>query len=381
VETSIITTPPSILSQPDDQTNNVGTDVTFNVVGDGTPTLQYQWRKDVSDITDATNASLTLNNVQESDQGVYSVVVSNAFGSVTSSPALLIVNQAPVADASATATLVSPPNGVHATVILDGSRSSDSDGDPLQYLWLSTLNAQPSTVLATGAVAVVQLPVGVHPILLVVSDGLASATNAITVEVITPAQAVQRLIAHVESSWRRSQPLLATLSAALRSIERGNSVSAINQLQAFHQKVRAQVAPSDPTLAASYIQMAQEIIEVLSGGNSNPAGRPHGRLTATRHQAKGPVQLQFAAAREAVCIVEASTNLVNWEKIGVAREHSDGMFVFDDPNAATFPNRFYRIASLGNIDAAAPAHTRQRSQRRLREKISFSSFGLLPDDR
>ena len=57
------------------------------------------------------------------------------------------------------------------------------------------------------------------------------------------------------------------------------------------------------------------------------------------------MQLQFTAERGAVHLVEASTDLVHWEKIGVAREKDDGTFAFDDPNAAKFPNRFYRIVS------------------------------------
>jgi parallel beta-helix repeat protein len=254
-------------------------------------------------------------------------------------------NVAPVADASASRLLYISPNGVDAIVILDGSRSSDPDGDPLQYLWLSTINHQPSTTLATGVVAVVQLPLGIHPILLVVNDGLATATNTLTVEVITTAQAVQRLIGQVESSWPRSRPLVASLSAALRSIERGNSVPAIKQLQAFQHKVSAQVGPSEPTLAATFTATAQEIIEALSGGQTNPGGRPHGRLTATRHQPNGHVQLQFAAERGLVCIVEASTNLADWERIGIGLDHGDGTFIFDDPDAARFPNRFYRLVS------------------------------------
>ncbi len=43
--------------------------------------------------------------------------------------------------------------------------------------------------------------------------------------------------------------------------------------------------------------------------------------------------------------MEGSTNLVDWEMLGVATERGDGTFEFEDGNAARFQNRFYRIVS------------------------------------
>src|SRR5207245_11066514 len=60
-------------------------------VAAGTAPLSYQWRKDGGRLAGATQSSLTLTNFQESDAGSYDVVVSNAWGSVTSAVALLSV--------------------------------------------------------------------------------------------------------------------------------------------------------------------------------------------------------------------------------------------------------------------------------------------------
>jgi hypothetical protein len=273
------------------------------------------------------------------------VVVSNLFGWIASSDVMLVVNQTPIADASASQLLYISVNGTDARAVLDGTRSSDPDGDLLQYLWLSTLNAQPSTVLASGVVVVVVLPVGTHPLLLVVDDGLLTDTNAFTVEVLTAAQAVERLVASVELDVSRSRPLIATLSAALASIDRSNPVSAINQLLAFQNKVRAQVMPLDAALADSFLQTAQAVIDVLSGGATNPGGRPHGRFTSVTRDSNGRVQMQLSAEPGRLHILEASTNLVDWDMIGVATEQADGSFAVEDANAGRFPNRFYRVVS------------------------------------
>ena len=57
----------------------------------------------------------------------------------------------------------------------------------------------------------------------------------------------------------------ATLKAAAASFDDGRVQPGINQLGAFQNKVRAQVAPLDPVLADSLINAAQVIIDALSG--------------------------------------------------------------------------------------------------------------------
>jgi hypothetical protein len=81
-----------------------------------------------------------------------------------------------------------------------------------------------------------------------------------------PAEGVEELIALVGQSElpvNRTRPLLATLEAARASFERGNLRSGFNQLDAFVNKVQAQVAPQHEVLAAAWIASAQEIIDAV----------------------------------------------------------------------------------------------------------------------
>jgi uncharacterized delta-60 repeat protein len=249
-----------------------------------------------------------------------------------------VCDHPPVADASATVLLLISANGTNATVILDGSRSSDPDGDPLQYAWYEAGNP-----LASGVVAVTVLPVGAYSIQLVVNDGLLTDTNAIDVEVITTAQAVEQLVAAASLGVSRSAPLRATLAAGIASIDRSNPTAAINQLQAFQNQVSAQVAPLDAALADTFIQAAQQAIDALSGGNTNPGGHSQGRFTSLTRQPSGPIRLQFAGEPGRRYIIEASTNLTDWAMIGVATGEADGSFAFEDPQSARFPSRLYRV--------------------------------------
>ena len=57
----------------------------------GTAPLGYQWRLNGTPLSWATNATLVLTNVQFAQAGDYAVVVSNAFGAITSAPASLVI--------------------------------------------------------------------------------------------------------------------------------------------------------------------------------------------------------------------------------------------------------------------------------------------------
>src|SRR5438094_8343533 len=82
---------PVITNQPSSLTNIAATTATFSVGAAGTEPLHYQWQFYASDLTDKTNASLVLTNVQTGNGGDYSVVVTNVDGAVTSVVATLTV--------------------------------------------------------------------------------------------------------------------------------------------------------------------------------------------------------------------------------------------------------------------------------------------------
>ena len=91
-------TAPFIISQSGSPVGGayVGDNLSFFVQASGTTPLAYRWSKDgvplsVAAHPSATNATLTLTNLQLSDRGSYWVVVSNIAGSVTSSVIPLVV--------------------------------------------------------------------------------------------------------------------------------------------------------------------------------------------------------------------------------------------------------------------------------------------------
>jgi hypothetical protein len=88
---------PVIAAQPESETNYPGTVATFRIAVNSCSSPRYQWRFNGTPLTNsahisgAASSELSITNVQFSDAGNYSVVVSNAFGFAVSLNALLTV--------------------------------------------------------------------------------------------------------------------------------------------------------------------------------------------------------------------------------------------------------------------------------------------------
>ena len=137
---------PAITSQPVGGTVNPGDDFTFSATATGNPPPAYQWRFNGTPLSGKTNGTLTLTNLQPSQSGPYDVVLTNISGSVTSTPASLIVYVPPP--------LSSPLLEVHpAQSGLELTVSPDSQAGVL-YLFeaqsLETLLSTPALMLVTN---------------------------------------------------------------------------------------------------------------------------------------------------------------------------------------------------------------------------------------
>jgi hypothetical protein len=95
VATLTVNFPPSITNQPASQAVTNGGSAAFSVSASGTAPLRYSWRLNATNIlAGATNAALTITNARNTNAGSYTVVVTNAYGVVTSTAATLTVSPA-----------------------------------------------------------------------------------------------------------------------------------------------------------------------------------------------------------------------------------------------------------------------------------------------
>src|SRR5262249_28645197 len=94
---SIISSKPVITTQPLSQTALFGAPVNFSVAALGNAPLSYQWQQNGvnlnngGNISGATSANLVLAAASSTSAGTYTVVITNALGSSTSTGAVLTV--------------------------------------------------------------------------------------------------------------------------------------------------------------------------------------------------------------------------------------------------------------------------------------------------
>jgi hypothetical protein len=122
---------PSITTQPSNQTVFAGQKATFSVSANGTSPLSYQWRKNGTAISGATSASYITPAETTSDTGaLFSVVVSNSVGNVTSNSATLTVNPDPAPAITSQPASQTITAGQTATFSVTASGTA-----PLTYQW------------------------------------------------------------------------------------------------------------------------------------------------------------------------------------------------------------------------------------------------------
>jgi len=119
---------PFITAQPQSQTVPPGSNATFSVSATGAAPLNFQWRFNGADISGASSTSYTRTNAQAADAGGYTVVVTNAAGSVTSSVATLVVGIPPSISMQPASTNVNPGSTATFMVVASGT-------PPPAYQW------------------------------------------------------------------------------------------------------------------------------------------------------------------------------------------------------------------------------------------------------
>ena len=105
----------------------------FKILATGTGTLSYQWEKETTAISGATNSIYILNNIDVTNEDYYNCVITNSCGATTSVNVILYVNTAPVLNISAIVQTVKIGDTIHFNI-------SPTGAETFTYQWMDNSN-------------------------------------------------------------------------------------------------------------------------------------------------------------------------------------------------------------------------------------------------
>lgn len=174
--------------EPENLLVQVGGEVSYVVTAEGRQ-LSYQWMKNGAPFTGnstATSSTLTLSNLQLTDAGSYTCVVSNSTGNVTSSAVVLYVTVDSVPPPPVITIQPGQPGNTIVVLGQPAALSVTATGDNLTYRWFK------NNVLISGAVSsTLTFPnatlndAGVYKVIVSNLSGSATSTPA-TLTVVSP---------------------------------------------------------------------------------------------------------------------------------------------------------------------------------------------------
>lgn len=174
----VITRRPLITSISSPVVAQAGDTVTFSVRASGEP-LSYQWRRNGADLFGATNASLTLANVQGNNAGVYTVLVRNPYGSALS-PSTSLSFPPPA--------ITVEPQSVTRYRGENASFSVSATGiEPLDYQWFKASASLPGATAPTLTLTNLRTPnAGTYRAIVTDGAGIRATSAVATLTIIDP---------------------------------------------------------------------------------------------------------------------------------------------------------------------------------------------------
>jgi fibronectin type 3 domain-containing protein len=323
---------PSVTVQPVSRTNVVSSSVMLNVTATGTLPLSFQWRKEGTNVSGATDRTYTIVGIQTNDGGDYSVVVSDVYGgAVASSVAVLTVR--PLVPPTVLAGPVTNPGNGHMYYLLNQSTWVEAEAAAV------ALGGHLATIRSAAEQAWVHdsfnrwggterhLWIGLYD-----SDPLHNAT--------TPETRKSEFV------WASGEPVTYTLWA-------DGEPNNWQELGEFWVHTFSPLAGS----ASGYWNDAWDTdFNTISPVNGVVEVIPRPQLIGMtlsngvfRFVLNGPVGNTY--------VIQVSSNLVNWTSISTNTIPAGGLMSLITPGPANKPRQFYRAVPFAGTIAGPAAGT------------------------
>jgi hypothetical protein len=314
---------PVITNQPASLICTQGNSATFSVLAGPAP-LTYQWRKNGSNLSNATNSAFTLTGVSTSDAGGYTVLISNTAGSITSSVATLTILAPPV--------ITAQPQSTGACQGSPGSFTLSATGSlPINYQWRwnNILVLQ-----GTGATSISAYNPGNY--WCVLSNQAGMATSAVAALTISYPPAITN---QLPSAAVVAQGSCTNLSVG------ASGTAPLSYSWYWNNQPFAGTASWSACAAGSYwcvvsnsCGMATSAVTVLSVATPPLPGH----FEAIDRHTDGSVELIMSGTPGTNYTLLCTSNWLTWPSLGLLPS-ADGQFHYTDLSATNAAIRFYRL--------------------------------------
>lgn len=265
---------PVLTLMPTDQFQIAGGSVTFASKGAGLYGVAYQWKTNGVNQTGATNATLTLTNVQAAHAGNYAIAVSNEVGNITSPNATftlvtqpIIVTQTPL-----------PTNQVvifhkNLNLSVTASAPGQTNGFPLSYQW--KFNGTNISGATTNNYTVFSTPVteGVYTVFVTNAAGSTSASWQVTMTYAGSYVAPGTLAHH----------LATNAVARTNGFTPANMVQLSNWTWAFYYPTNMHLLTNSIWSTNFWLRGVQGLSATSIGYSNGPGGQGAVTMVSPRH--------------------------------------------------------------------------------------------------
>lgn len=323
-----------------------GQSATFSVGATGSGPLYYQWYQNGLPISGANLDSITLPDVTSGDtNNVYQVVVTNAYGQVTSASASISIGAPPTITSQPVSLVVTQGQDAAFTVTVAGSGR-------FFYQWTENgtnlidggdiTGSASNTLSITGTTT---NDVGTYAVIVTNFYGSVTSSNATLTMSGAPVINSQPLSQNALVGKSVTFSVTATGTPPLyfqwfkngtNLVDGGNVAGAISNMLAL-----TGVATTDT--GAYSVTVANAFGTNASAPASLVVGVPPQKLSVG-YGGKG-VSLHLAGTANFNYAVQSTTNLappIVWQSIATNESDTNGNWVFTDTNTTAYPARFYR---------------------------------------
>lgn len=293
--------------QPASQTVTNGAKVQFHARAVGVQPLSYQWQRDGVNLPGATKADLTIINALGGDTGSYRVLVANALGTATSSPATLSI-----------------PFSTNLAAALNATHLVWTNANP-DAPWFAQIQethdgnvAAQSGRITNSQQSVLQTAVigpGTLTFWWKVSSEEGYDRLSFNVDVMSSIRTISG-----ETVWQQMTMPIPSGSHVVRWVYSKDATVSAGQDAGWVDEVA--FTPASP-LVLTAPRLLPDGSFVFD--SSDPSGRT------------------LLPANLALIEVQASTNLYDWVTLTGACTLTNGVLLFRDPDCASHPSRFYRM--------------------------------------